>query len=304
MRDANPLWLGTALWGWGIERDTAHALLDMLAQHGGGIVDAAVNYPINKRPEDFGRANAILSDWLQANRGSGIKVFCKIGALDNSGGPEANLERSAILTTTELLRGKFFDDLWGVGVHWDNREKPDEIAGTIEGMRELRDNGLRIGFSGVKRPDIYAKLAPALAGQWLIQVKENASTTAARQSYAPHFPEARYIAYGINMGGVKSDVGKRNDSSLAMRGLSEPEIVDRLRAFVASAQDIEPRPSSLNELALLMAFAKEELGGIIAGPRTPEQFGETLRYHDRLVASDVDKLTRAKLAALWAGQHA
>jgi len=292
------LWLGTSLWGWGVDERTAHAILDVFAERGGRVVDAAVNYPINKRIVDFGRANAILANWLRRNPGSGIKVFCKIGALDNSGGPRANLHRSSILTSTELLRGKFFDELWGIGVHWDNRDDPEEIAGSLQGMSALRSDGLAIGFSGVQRPDLYAEREPQLAPHWWIQVKENGATNEARMRYAPHFPDARYLAYGINMGGVKTPRGVRSDSSLALRSLSEPEIAARLREFVESDHGIEPRPTSLNQLALLMAFAKPELSGIILGPRTPEQLEETLSYWSRLTKANVDDQTRTALAAL------
>lgn len=298
MSSSKTLWLGTALWGWGVDESTACAILDVFAQEAEGFVDAAVNYPINKRPEQFGRANAILSDWLKCNPGSGLKVFCKVGAFDNSGSPEAHLERSSILCATELVKGKFHCGLWGIGVHWDNRDGLDEIGGTLEAMAELRAEGLEIGFCGVKWPEFYAIGAPELSSDWWIEVKENASTKKARLHYTPHFPDARYVAYGINMGGVKSDKAALSNSSLSLRDLSEPTIAANLREFVNSDHDIEPRPETLNELALLMAFAKPELSAVIIGPRTLEQLKDTLRYWSRLNDSEISDSARRTLSDL------
>lgn len=292
------LWLGTSLWGWGVDERTAHALLDKFAENEGGVVDAATNYPINGRPENFGRANAILSGWLRSNPGSGIKVFCKVGSLDNSGSSDANLNGSSVLLTAELLRGSFSDDLWGVGIHWDNRHESEQISQTLDAMARLRAEGLEIGFSGVQRPDLYAGGAPELGSDWWVEVKENAATCEARLRYSPHFPMARYVAYGINMGGVKLENTPLPDSSLAKRGLSEPPIATRLRKFLSSSHSIEPRPETLNELALLMTWANAELSGLIVGPRNSEQLAETMRYWSALKRSGSDLHMREILTEL------
>ena len=298
------LWLGTALWGWGVDEPTANAIIDRYVGAGGVRVDTAMNYPINGQEKDFGRANSILGNWLKRNPGAGLEVFCKIGALDNSGGAKVNLRRSSILTTVELLRAKFGDQLWGIGVHWDNRSSQKEIGQTVEAMAALHAEGFAIGLSGVSRPDLYAKCLPQLASEWWMQVKENAATCKARRSYTPHFPTARYIAYGINMGGVKMTDAARPDSSLAMRGLSEPAITSRLRAFLAETRPIAPAPRTLNDLALLIAFLEPDLSAAIVGPRSPRQLEESLSYWSQLGDLRIDEPARSAIAQLLVERNA
>lgn len=267
-------WLGTALWGWGVDAREAHAMLDAFAAGGGRHVDAAVNYPINARPADFGAANRILAAWLTANPGT-LAVSCKIGALDNSGGNRENLGASAVAVATELLGAAFGEALWGVGVHWDNREDEGALAETLGALRALRKEGLELGLSGVRRPDLYAALAPDLADAWWVQVKDNAATKEAQARYAPHLPDARYLAYGINMGGVKARPSERADASLALRGLAEPETADALRALVGeSFAGLTAR--DLNDLALMRVVADDRLAGCILGPRDAHQLKRSL----------------------------
>ena len=40
--------LGTALWGWGVDRNEAYKLLESFFENGGAVVDTSTNYPINK----------------------------------------------------------------------------------------------------------------------------------------------------------------------------------------------------------------------------------------------------------------
>jgi aryl-alcohol dehydrogenase-like predicted oxidoreductase len=77
--------LGTALWGWGVGRATAHQILDRYVALGGRIVDTAANYPINKRPEDFAMAANWIADWVDANGVEVLSILVKIGATDNMG---------------------------------------------------------------------------------------------------------------------------------------------------------------------------------------------------------------------------
>ncbi|MBT4699876.1 MAG: oxidoreductase [Rhodospirillaceae bacterium] len=294
--------MGTALWGWGVDQKTAHAMLDGFALAGGKWIDAAVNYPINGNAQDFGRANEIITSWLKGNPNSGMKVFCKIGAVDNSGEDRSNLGSAAIRTTTDILRGNFSEALKGIGIHWDNRDDIFAIQETVSAMEALHNEGYLIGFSGVRRPDRYAEASPDLARHWWIQIKENASTKAARQHYFPHFPDARYIAYSVNMGGVKMDHRKSEKSSLALRNISEPEIASRLRAFLTDKHTFNPCPRTMNELAILMIFMNRALAGLITGPRTAEQLCETLAFWQQLNEDAVgEKLHQNKsLKALMA----
>lgn len=268
------LWLGTALWGWGVDKKEALALLDMFAAAGGRWIDTAVNYPISGRPADFGAACAIISEWITANPASGLRVMCKVGALDNTGGPLSNLGASAVSLSYEFARQKFGDALGGLGVHWDNRTLAASVAETIDVLRHLRGSGLTLCLSGIQSPRLYAELAPDLAEDWWIQVKDNAATCAAYDNYIKHLPKANFIAYGVNMGGVKFTHSRQPGSSLSLRGLEEPDVAARLLAAFAPAASGFPR--DLNDLSLISVISDTRLRGCIAGPRNCRQLTATL----------------------------
>lgn len=278
------LLLGSALWGWGTQREEVFAILDTFAAAGGGVLDTAANYPINSVPGDFGLASALISEWLRAHRPENVSVLHKIGSIDNQGSSDSALSTSDLLLSAELARGKFSDWLGGVAIHWDNRDDPRAIEGSLDVFSHFAAEGLTVGFSGVKRPDLYLKYAPDLAAKWLIQVKENLSTQLARKGYESYFPSAQFLAYGINMGGVKGSQTSPT-SSLTLRALGVPSIVKRLLLFIDDPpQDLAAPPRDLNQLALMASWANPSLSGVVLGPRTAIQLTESLDYWATLTA--------------------
>jgi len=289
------LLLGSALWGWGTQKEEVFAILDTFAAAGGGVLDTAANYPINNVPGDFGRASALISEWLRGRRPENVSVLYKIGSIDNRGSSASALRDSDVLLSAELARGKFSDWLGGIAIHWDNRDDPRAIEGSLDIFSHLAAEGLSVGFSGVKRPDLYLKYAPDLATKWLIQVKENLSTQFARKGYEAYFPSAQFLAYGINMGGVKG-FQTTPTSSLTLRGLEVPSIVERLQRFIDEPPpDLAAPPSDLNQLALMASWANPSLSGVILGSRTAIQLTESLNYWADLSArndaADVFRIT-------------
>lgn len=278
--------LGTALWGWGVDRTGAHAMLDQFVEGGGCIVDTATNYPINKRPDDYGLALAWLGEWLAVNQPAGVTVLAKLGGIDNLGGSEPDLTPAAVGQAEAVLRDALGIYLGAIAIHWDNRGAApgdrDAVAATLECFAAYRASGLSIGFSGVKHPGLYQELAPVLADAWWIQVKENAQSNAARQQYQQLFPSAHFLAYGINMGGVKLQQATPQ-SSVALRGIAPPAgLTERLAAFLDAEHGFTPRPGSLNELALLTTYLNPGLSGVIIGPRNLDQLCTTQQYWQQL----------------------
>ncbi len=274
--------LGTALWGWGVDRKCAHDMLDRYVELGGCIVDTAENYPINKTSGDFGLAATWIADWIRVNGTERIAVLVKVGATDNSGGANSDLRPSSILNAEAHFRELLGVALAAVAIHWDNRGDIDTdfdaICDTVSTFATLREQGLSIGFSGVRRPDLYFAAAPELSKHWWIQVKENIATSASRTAYSRFFPEARYLAYGINMGGVKSGL-YGSDCSLALRGINHPaRLANRLAEFLDSNHRLDPAPRNLNDLALLVARMNPALSGIIIGPRNVEQLESSIDF--------------------------
>ncbi|MEI8204588.1 MAG: aldo/keto reductase [Bacteroidota bacterium] len=284
--DNKILVLGTALWGWGVDRSTAFHMLDRFLQLGGRIVDTATNYPINKRPDDFGIVIKWISEWIASNGTKELSVLVKFGATDNMGGRAVNLGSSFISETEAFLRKCFGTSLAGMAVHWDNRGNGEYdasfIAETVYTMSKLQSAGLSIGFSGVSRPDLYLSSAPELSDKWWIQIKENALSSTARLEYQKFFPKSTYLAYGINMGGMKLDPPADN-SSLVLRGINyQNELIKWLSKFINSNHGLNPAPKNLNELALFSSYLNPSLRGVVIGPRNMVQLESTICFWNRL----------------------
>ncbi len=274
--------LGTALWGWGITRTEAFALLEHFFESGGVIVDTAINYPINKREDDFGLAVRWLSEWTHLHSNEKYSLIVKLGSKNNMGGPEIDLRPKNIIETTKRLKDAFGQSLSCISIHWDNRssETQDQIAisQTVEAMAKLRETGLNIGLSGIKDPRSYYLSNPLLLGEWVIQVKENFLTNKSRIFYQSYFPNARYLAYGINMGGIKLE-NYTKGSSINLRGIKvDSSVVEKIRALLESARRIDPCPVNINQLSLAFAHCNDFLSGVIIGPRNIKQLEETLSF--------------------------
>ncbi|MBU0538656.1 MAG: aldo/keto reductase [Gammaproteobacteria bacterium] len=277
--------LGTALWGWGIDQRTAYELLDNFVQVGGRYIDVAQNYPINKQKQDFGLAAKWLTEWITINGERDVSIILKVGSLDNMGGSETNLSASNIRSSEAEFREKWGAALAALAIHWDNRDD-DEFEGIQETINVLSDffrRGGGIGFSGVQRPDLYLKAAPELAKDWWIQVKENALTDSARLKYSKCFPDSTYIAYGINMGGLKN-APQEDSSSSKLRGIEySDELILRLSKLLASDHGLNPVPRNFNELALSTMYRSKCLSGVIVAPRSLPQLQSTMSFWKALV---------------------
>lgn len=272
--------LGTALWGWGVDKKTAFELVDSFVSSGGKTVDAATNYPINGVAEDSGKALEWLAEWCQRNPQLALSILVKVGSLDNTGKPDFDLSPETIYRHEQRLRDLFEDRLSAISVHWDNRgaEDTDAIKETIGAMADINGRGLGIGFSGVKSPEIYLTAAPELASKWLIQVKENPMTRSSRIAYSQRFPSAKYFAYGINMGGVK-DLVENAQASVALRGITIPEeIVGRISGYISRNKNICPSLVGVVEFSLALAVSNPHLSGLIIGPRNLSQLKHTIEF--------------------------
>lgn len=288
--------LGTALWGWGVEKADAFSMLDEFAAWGGKWIDTGMNYPINGVPEDYGLALAWIGEWLRSNPKSGVQVWVKVGSIDNSGSQAHDLSASAIYASEELIRERVVDALGCIAVHWDHRQELDAIADTVSALRALALKGLAVGLSGIERPDLYALTAPDLADQWWIQVKENVATNAARTHIERSLPSARYVAYGINLGGRLLQAHGSYRSSSSLRGL-EPLSMETLGALVEFGRSTTPQAESLPQLALLHTACNSSLDGAVIGPRTIAQVLATLRWWDT-ICETLDEVTRTSLDGL------
>jgi len=224
--------LGTAMWGWTTPKETAFAMLDEWYEKGFREVDAATNYPIDKDPSHFRLSENILLEWINANGISDLEVMMKIGSVNNLRTPEHILTKSFILMMLDEYAFLFGKNLKTLMVHWDNRENEKEIEETFEAFVEVKNKDLKLGLSGIKYPRKYAKINQEYQFDFRIQMKHNLIYSD-YERYKPFHGFPRFIAYGINAGGLKLDAKNYSEkSSLKARGgdvLKEPFFMKKLR---------------------------------------------------------------------------
>lgn len=275
------LFFGTAMWGWGIDKQAAFNMLNAFIENGGVYVDTATNYPIDKAPQHFGLAIDWLSEWVSIYGEQHLKILVKIGSIDNSGNDRTNLSASNIEKTRNYLDKKLDSSLSCISVHWDNRDDFDSIGETVNALNSINKSGLDIGISGIMRPDLYYKSAPELDGKWIIQAKNNLVTTGPVDSYLEYFTKSKCLAYGINMGGLKRDFDP--SSSMTLRGIkSDDKILNNVEEFLLSNYSLKPKPTSLNELSLALSYLNPKLDGVIIGPRNIDQLLNSIVYWNLL----------------------
>jgi aryl-alcohol dehydrogenase-like predicted oxidoreductase len=257
-------------------------MLDHFVASGGRLVDAATNYPINGKPRDHGHSLKVLSSWVAANPASGIGILTKLGSVSNDGQPASRLSGRAIERESSRVLEMLGSSALGFAVHWDRRNSKTvdanrDMTSTLRAMRRLKHHGFQIGFSGVEDPAGYQRIAEDLSEHWWIQVKENVLDAKARLNCQRHFPKAKYFAYGINFGGLKSLTEPRPGSSVDIRKVrisrQEADLIIRRYSELGVAG---PPGQPLTTLALRFAHMNSNLAGIVAGPSSVAQLKETL----------------------------
>jgi aryl-alcohol dehydrogenase-like predicted oxidoreductase len=193
------LYLGTANWGKSVSKTEALSILDAYFGNGNNLIDSATNYPINNQTQDYGLALTWLAEWLNSNSNSKLQIFVKIGSVNNKGTSENDLTILTITNQITELQSKFGENLYGVGIHWDNRDSncKNEILEVVLCLSQLSKGVLQLGISGIKYPEVYSSTSK-IGVDWLIQVKEYPGFSLTREQYSTFFPTNRFIAYGIS----------------------------------------------------------------------------------------------------------
>ena len=212
------LLLGTAQFGWTTERKVAFELLDAFYESGFRQIDSATNYPINKNANDFRAAELILQEWLRTHGIKDMRVMMKIGSLNNLRTPDCNLSRSFLLMSLENYRNQFRENLDTLMIHWDNRDNISQISETLYTLNAIQKEGFSVGISGIKNPELYAEANQKYDLDFYIQIKNNILQSDFER-YSSFFKNKKYIAYGINAGGLKLNTSEYSEkSTLAIRG--------------------------------------------------------------------------------------
>jgi aryl-alcohol dehydrogenase-like predicted oxidoreductase len=284
--------LGTALWGWSIHKKDCFALLDRFYEEGFRKVDVATNYPINQNSKFFRYAENLLKSWIISNKINDIKLIIKVGSLDNMGTPENDLSYSFLLDSYNYYIDKFGDNLDNFMLHWDNRGSESQVRETLDAFKSIRENKLSLGLSGIKYPNIYSLISEELGLNYMIEIKHNLFFSA-YQHYKPFHKKARFLAYGINAGGVNINNNYNSDSSVQLRNIHTDtfqkkwvkwqEIINSTK----NASDITLE--SFNHLGMINAYNDPNISGIIIGPSKLEQIKDTLNFFKLLEQVDTTR---------------
>jgi len=281
--------LGTALWAWTVSKSQAFQLLDAFYEAGHRWVDAATNYPINKSADDFRAAEKILLAWIKANGINDLKVLMKVGSINNLYTPEHNLTPSFIHIVYQEYLHLFGDQLAEIMVHWDNRSAPQEIRSTLEALDLIRQEGVKIGLSGIKHPAVYKELNRSFKFDWDIQLKHNL-VYSDYSRYALFHGRRRFLAYGINAGGLKfPSSGYNQDSSTQVRNVPTEKYQDLLQKISQlleqyNAQSNLAPLTRFNECSMIFTYYSPDIQGILIGPSKMEQLHSTLSFFKQLQA--------------------
>lgn len=281
------LLLGTAQFGWTTERKTAFELLDAFYKSGFRQVDSATNYPINKNAKDFRAAELLLQEWLRAHGVSDMRVMMKIGSLNNLRTPDCNLSPSFLLMSLENYRNQFRENLDTIMIHWDNRDDISQISETLNALNTIKNEGFSLGLSGIKHPELYAEANKKYDFDFYIQIKNNVLQSDFER-YKSFFTNKKYIAYGINAGGIKLNTEEYNtESTLAVRGgdvSNQHEIFKQLELTIVAANENKNRPSidSFFQLGMIYSFYNPNIYALLIGNSSVAQWQSTFAFYENL----------------------
>ncbi|MCB0642061.1 MAG: aldo/keto reductase [Phaeodactylibacter sp.] len=275
------LYLGTAFWGWTLPKATCFELLDRFYEAGFRYVDTATNYPINKIPGDFRKAEQWLLEWIDSRAVQDLHVCIKVGSINNEGTPDNLLSKSFLLMNLDLYQHRFGDNLHTFMIHWDNRDDLDAIEESLEALQIAQEKGLQPGLSGIRFPGNYlmANAKPAL--DFHIQIKHNLLQSAYAQ-YRPFHGKPRFITYGINAGGIKLDGSYTGDSTLKTRGGDPAQFQARLQQLRQLCVGLQPPLIKMFQVGMLYAFHHPDVRGILVGPSNLQQLESTLDWYKAL----------------------
>jgi aryl-alcohol dehydrogenase-like predicted oxidoreductase len=291
MQHIPKLILGTAQFAWTTPQKTAFELLDAFYESGFRQIDCATNYPINRNPNDFRAAEIILQDWLRAHGIRDVRLMMKVGSLNNLRTADCNLNPSFLLMSLENYRNKFRENLDTLMIHWDNREDILQISQTFEALNTIKTEGIDVGISGIKYPERYAEVNKKYNLDFYIQIKNNVLKSDL-EHYSSFFTNKKYIAYGINAGGLKLNTDEyTTDSTLATRGgdiSNQDEIFTTLQKNIAKANENTNRPAinSFFQLGMIFSFYNPAIYALLIGNSSVAQWKSTLDFYKNLEKFD------------------
>jgi len=276
--------LGTAMWGWSIERTSAFELLDFFYNQGGRFIDTATNYPINSHAESYSAAVKLIEDWSKANGIHDLRVICKLGSVTNNNDPACDLTADAIARNADNASHMLGANLYNLMVHWDNRDDAQAIHATLSELSaQCAAKSCRLGLSGIKHISHYRDALQALQVKHIdVEAKSNFLINGERHYSVICAKDTRIWAYGISGSGLKLDPNEyRKDSYVTLtRGADYHESMlparklEQLQTLLKKYDDV----ANLYQLSMIISELNYELNGYIISPSRISQLEDTYKF--------------------------
>ncbi|MFC4139071.1 MULTISPECIES: aldo/keto reductase [unclassified Microbacterium] len=289
-----PLMLGAAEFGWNVDRDTSHAILDRYLEFGGNAVHTADGY-------SGGRSEHIVGQWL-ASRGvrDRIVLGARVGAHpDNPGLGSVNLVR-AVEASLGRLGTEHIDVLY-LDATLDQSTNLEDTMATVEWLRETGKIGAVGAFRFAAERLVEARIL-ASAGYPRIDVIDEPYNLVRRE---PFEGDLRLVAGAQNLAvtpshalehGFLSGRHRSKQSATGVRGEQLRSHLNRRGIKILRALDLVAQELAVPVAAVSIAWllAQRTIAAPIVNTFAPDQVDELMQGAGvTLSRAQVADLTRA-----------
>jgi hypothetical protein len=201
-------YLGTAAFGIKYSTVELSEMIEEFRNHTDKvIIDSASNYPINGVPSDFMFNVKTLKNYDNVN------IIVKLGSATNMGNKLNLLNYEYLSNQRDYLINLLGGRVYGVGIHWDDREDENLIKETCNFLYESHKMGLKIILSGIKNLNIYRRVWAdnEIPLEYQINLRGNGST----DNICRTINILRDLTYSVKicgyglMGGIKNQTPNR-----------------------------------------------------------------------------------------------
>lgn len=170
-----PLMLGAAEFGWNVDLETSHAILDRYVEFGGNAIHTADGF-------SGGRSEHIIGQWLQT-RGfrDGMVLSVRVGShADNPGLGSTNLVRAVEGSLTRLGTERI--DVLYLDATLDRNAQIEDTLATVEWLREAGKVGV-VGAFGFAPEQLVEARILASAGYPRVEVLDEPYNLVRREAF-------------------------------------------------------------------------------------------------------------------------
>ena len=302
--------LGTMTFGYQSDRDTSFAIMDAAAEAGITFFDTADVYPNGAPPDQLGRTEEIIGEWMQDKRDRFIlasKCFAPTGPMPwHAGNSRHNIIRSVELSLQRLKTDHL--DLYQIHM-WDRTTPIDE---TLQAMDDLVRSG-KVRYIGCSNTMAY-QLARSIGRSEVLQTVRFESVQPRynllfRENERELFPlctdeQISVIPYNPLAGGLLTGKHRRGEPTEGTRFTSghagpryqerywQEAMFDTVDRFQQIAEDAGV---PMTTLAVQWVLANPVITAPIIGASRPDQLSASLAAIDMpldpAIKSRLDELT-------------